>query len=84
MGVFEGIVVFVISWWLVLLPILSMGTQSQHEAGDVAHGTERAAPVVFRMRNKLVIATAGAVLITFLIWLAIRMGWLAFLLPQTA
>jgi predicted secreted protein len=84
MGIFEGIVVFVISWWLVLLPILSMGTQSQHEAGEVAHGTERAAPVVFKLKNKLLIATAGAVLITAALWLAIRMGWLVFLLPQAA
>lgn len=83
MGIFEGIVVFVISWWLVFLPSLSAGTRSQHEADDVIPGTERAAPVAISFRNKLLIATGGAALITFLLWLAIRLGWLAFLLPES-
>ena len=44
MGMFEAIVVFVISWWLVFLPTLSAGTRSQHEAGAVVPGSERGAP----------------------------------------
>jgi hypothetical protein len=31
---------------------------------------------------KIVVATAGAVAITFLIWLALRSGWLDFMIPR--
>ena len=82
MGIFEVIVVFVCSWWLVFLPILSAGTRSQHEADAVAPGTERGAPEKPGFVPKLMIATAGAALITFLIWLALFMGWLEFLIPK--
>lgn len=79
MGVFEGVMVFVISWWLVLLPILSMGTRSQHEAGAIVPGTERGAPEKITFTAKLLVATAGAAFITFLVWLVIRMHWLDFI-----
>ena len=82
MGAFEAIVVFICSWWLVLLPILSAGTRSQHEAGKVAPGTERGAPEKPGLLPKLLIATAGAPTITFLVWLALVMGWLEFLIPK--
>lgn len=82
MGIFEAIVVFVCSWWLVFLPILSAGTRSQHEAGLVSPGTERGAPEKMRFLPKILIATAGAVAITFLVWVGLFMGWLAFLFPK--
>ena len=81
MGVFEAIVVFVISWWLVLLPTLSMGSRSQHESGEVIRGTEPAAPVTFPFARKALISTVGAAIITGLIWLALQMGWLAAFVP---
>jgi len=82
MGVFEAIVVFICSWWLIFLPMLSAGTRSQHEAGEVIPGTERAAPVLVRWRGKIIIATAGAVAVTFLLWLALHMHWLDFMIPR--
>jgi predicted secreted protein len=82
MGVLESFVVFVISWWIVFLPTLSAGTRSQHEADSVSPGTDRAAPVKNAWLPKIVVATAGAVAITFLIWLALRSGWLDFMIPR--
>jgi predicted secreted protein len=82
MGVLESFVVFVISWWIVFLPTLSAGTRSQHEADSVSPGTDRAAPVKIAWLPKIVVATAGAVAITFLIWLALRSGWLDFMIPR--
>jgi predicted secreted protein len=82
MGVFEIIVVFACSWWLVFLPILSAGTRSQHESGSVLPGTERAAPERISWRPKVLIATAGAAAITLLVWLTLRFGWLAFMIPK--
>ncbi|MDZ4762026.1 MAG: DUF1467 family protein [Alphaproteobacteria bacterium] len=78
MGVFEAIVVFVISWWLVLLPILSAGTRSQEEAGVISPGTERAAPVRPRLVPKLMIATLGATALTALLWVTLYFGWIDF------
>jgi predicted secreted protein len=83
MGVFEVIVVFVISWWVVFLPSLSAGTRSQHEAGTVSPGSERGAPEKIAWKPKILIATGGAALITLLVWLTLRFGWLAFMVPKT-
>jgi predicted secreted protein len=82
MGVFEIIVVFVCSWWIVFLPILSAGTRSQHEAGTVSPGSDRAAPERISWRPKLLIATAGASAITLLVWCALNLGWLSFMIPK--
>jgi predicted secreted protein len=82
MGIFEAVVVFVGAWWLVFLPILSAGTRSQHEADTVSPGTERGAPERIAFLPKVLMATAGAAAITFLVWLAINMGWLDFMIPR--
>ena len=82
MGVLEVIVVFAISWWVVLLPILSAGTRSQHEAGVISPGSEPAAPERISWRPKILIATAGAAIITLLIWMTLTFGWLSFMIPK--
>jgi predicted secreted protein len=82
MGVLEVFVVFVISWWIVFLPTLSAGTRSQHEAGAVSPGTDRAAPEKIKWTPKIIIATAGAAAITLMLWLALRFGWLDFVIPR--
>jgi predicted secreted protein len=82
MGVFEAIVVFVISWWVVFLPSLSAGTRSQHEAGAVSPGSERGAPEKIAWKPKILVATAGATLITLLVSLVLSFGWLAFMIPK--
>jgi predicted secreted protein len=81
MGIFEGIVVFIISWWVIFLPSLSAGTRSQYEAGVVIPGSERGAPVRISWRPKILLATFGAAAITLLVWAALRFGWLAFMVP---
>ena len=82
MGIFEGIVVFISAWWLIFLPTLSAGTRSQHEAGPIIPGTERGAPAAVRWVWKFLIPTAGAAIVTFLLWLALHMHWLDFLIPR--
>jgi predicted secreted protein len=82
MGIFEAIVVFVCAWWLIFLPLLSAGTRSQHEAGAVIPGTEQGAPVGVGWRWKLIVPTVGAVLVTFLLWFALHMHLLDFMIPR--
>jgi predicted secreted protein len=76
MGPFEVIVVFVITWWLSFLPILTMGTQSQKEAGSVIPGTEEAAPVTPGIKKKVWIATAVAagVSVVAFVWSRLAAG----------
>lgn len=82
MGIFEAIVVFTGAWWLIFLPTLSAGQTSQREAGDVVPGSEGGAPVRVSWTRKLLIATVGAAAVTFLLWLALHMHWLDFMIPR--
>ncbi len=82
MGIFEAVVVYVCSWWLIFLPMLSAGTRSQEDAGAVIPGSERGAPEKISWRWKIIAPTAGAALITFLIWLTLHMHWLDFMIPR--
>jgi predicted secreted protein len=82
MGIFEAIVVFFSAWWVIFLPVLSAGTRSQHEAGEVIPGTDRSAPVRIQWLWKFLIPTIGAAAITFLLWLALHMHWLDFMIPK--
>lgn len=79
MGIFEAIVVYTGTWWLILLPTLSAGQTSQHQSGAVVPGTEGGAPVRVGWVAKLLIPTIGAAAVTFFLWLALHMGWLDFM-----
>ena len=82
MGILEIFVVFIMAWWLVFVPILSAGTRSQHEAGAVSPGSDPGAPEKIDFRPKLLIATGGAALITFLVWLALYFHMLDFFVSK--
>jgi len=43
-GVVNGLVVFLITWWLVVFMVLPIGIRSQEESGDVVAGSEPGAP----------------------------------------
>ncbi|HEV7692120.1 MAG TPA: DUF1467 family protein [Hyphomonadaceae bacterium] len=82
MGIFEAVVVFFISWWVVFLPTLSAGTRSQQDAGSVVPGSEAGAPERISWKPKFIIATVGAAAITLLIWMTLYFGWLSFMIPR--
>ncbi len=61
----QALIIFSISWWLVFLPSLSIGVQSQHEGeGEPIPGTEGGAPIRPMLLKKAKWATIGALLIT--------------------
>lgn len=67
MNIAQIIIVFAISWWLVFLPALSVGVQSQYEAEtDFSEGSDDGAPVVHMLGKKALWATIGAGIITAL------------------
>lgn len=82
MGIFEAAVVFVIAWWLFFLPSLSAGGRSQAEAGEVVPGSEPGAPERWNIRRKLLLATAGALTITALVWIALALDLFGGLIPE--
>lgn len=51
-GVVNGLVVFLIVWWLVVFTMLPIGVRSQEESGEIAEGTEPGAPVAHGLLKK--------------------------------
>ncbi|MDH7796032.1 MULTISPECIES: DUF1467 family protein [unclassified Beijerinckia] len=47
-----AIALFITIWWTVLFAVLPFGVRSQHEQGEVVHGTDPGAPVAPRLLMK--------------------------------
>ena len=58
MPISTGCAVFFLIWWVVLFAVLPWGVRSQHEAGEMAPGTDPGAPTVFHLGRKLAWTTA--------------------------
>lgn len=68
MGIAGALVVFFITWWVVLFAVLPLWVRRHDEIGeDVPPGTEPAAPAHPQIAKKLLVTTA----ITAVIWVAI-------------
>lgn len=64
LSIVELVIVFAISWWLVFIPVLGVGTESQDASGDVVSGSDAGAPTKHMLPKKAKWATIGAVIIT--------------------
>lgn len=51
-GIANGLVVFLITWWLVVFIMLPIGVRSQQEEGEIVEGTEPGAPVTPNLAKK--------------------------------
>ncbi|MDB5657132.1 MAG: hypothetical protein JWQ94_4745 [Tardiphaga sp.] len=49
--------IYFVIWWITLFLTLPFGVRSQHEDGTGADGTDPGAPVLARMRGKLIWTT---------------------------
>ncbi|MFP3920659.1 MAG: DUF1467 family protein [Dichotomicrobium sp.] len=58
-----AIAIYLICWWMVLFIVLPWGVRSQEEQGEVAEGSEPAAPVVPYIWRKFAITTVISALI---------------------
>ena len=67
MSIATAIAIYFIIWWVVLFAVLPWGVRSQHEGGTVAPGTDPGAPVIPRLRAKLIWTTIVAALV-FAVW----------------
>ncbi|GGG93882.1 hypothetical protein GCM10007420_06660 [Glycocaulis albus] len=64
-GFVEGLVVYLITWWIVIFTVLPLRIQGQYEAGDIVEGSEPGAPVNPRLKEKALLTT----FITSVLWL---------------
>lgn len=71
----ESIVVYVLTWWIVIFAVLPWGVRSPTE---FVPGQATSAPVRPRLWLKAGITTIVAAVIWLIIWGIIRMGWISF------
>lgn len=64
-GFVEGLVVYLITWWIVIFTVLPIRIQGQHETGEIVEGSEPGAPVNPRLKEKALLTTV----ITSVLWL---------------
>ena len=62
-------------WWVVLFAILPFGVRSQHEAGEIAHGTDPGAPVAPRLIAKALWTTLVSSIVFAGLWAYVA-GWI--------
>ena len=80
-GVVNGLVVFLIVWWLVIFTMLPIGVRSQEEAADVTEGTEPGAPVSPMLLKKAWWTTIVTSCIWIVYYAVTESGLVARLLP---
>lgn len=64
-GFVEGLVVYLITWWIVIFVVLPIRITGQHETGEIVDGSEPGAPVDPRLKEKAILTTV----ITSVLWL---------------
>ncbi len=57
MSIGFGIAIYFICWWMVLFTVLPLGIRTQEEDGEVAPGTEGAAPSDPKLLKKMILTT---------------------------
>jgi len=55
--------IYFIVWWLVLFAVLPFGVRSQHEADEIAPGTEHGAPTQFSFWRKMLVTTLVSLIV---------------------
>ena len=73
----EGIVVYVLIWWVVVFAVLPWGVRPASKA-EAVPGEMRGAPVRPRLLLKAGVTTLVAAVIWLLIWAIIQADWISF------
>jgi predicted secreted protein len=69
-SIFTALAIYFVIWWIVLFAVLPWGVHSQHEAGEMAPGTDPGAPVLPKLRSKLVWTTLVSTVV-FAAWFVV-------------
>ncbi|MCG8492520.1 MAG: DUF1467 family protein [Sneathiellales bacterium] len=76
MTIVGGIVIFSITWMVVLFTVLPWGVRSQLEEEDIEPGTVESAPVNPQIWKKFAITTLITGILFALFWSSIEFGWI--------
>lgn len=80
-GVVNGLVVFAITWWLVIFIMLPIGVRSQEESGEVVEGSEPGAPVAPMLAKKAGWTTITTSVIWIVYYVITESGVMAQFMP---
>lgn len=69
MGIGTGIAIYFVIWWTTLFITLPFGMRPQFETGEVAEGTEAAAPARPQLLKRMIANTILAGVVFLLYWL---------------
>ena len=72
----SALAIYFVIWWVTLFVTLPFGVRSQMEAGASSDGTDPGAPMLARMRAKLLWTTMISAVIFAVGWFAYQQGWL--------
>lgn len=72
---------YAVFWWLVLFMVLPMGIRTSEGEGGIAYP---AAPVRPRLRRKLLLTSAFALIPSSLLQLGLQMGWFSWVLDRSS
>jgi predicted secreted protein len=78
MSIFGGIVVYVITWWMVFFAVLPVGVRRNRSPQE---GNDPGAPENARLWTKAAITTIVAGILTWLVWMALDQDWLSLSRP---
>lgn len=76
MSITAALVLFAITWFLVLFVVLQIRFQSQDEAGDVVAGTHRSASAKENVGQSAKITTVVTAVIWVVLYLVITSGYI--------
>ena len=72
----SALAIYFVMWWIVLFVTLPFGVSSQLESGTRGDGTDPGAPVLTRMRSKLIWTTLLSAALFAIGWAAYRADYL--------
>lgn len=76
MGLYTGIMVFVVTWWIVIFAVLPWGNNDPPEVVEQGHATS--APAKPKLLLKFLVTTVVTVVIWIAIDQAVRHGLISF------
>jgi predicted secreted protein len=74
MTITAALVLFSVTWFMVLFCVLPVRFQSQDEAGEVVAGTPKSAPQNLNLGRKMKITTAITVVLFAMLYIVINSG----------
>ena len=71
----SALAIYFVVWWITLFVTLPFGVRSQHEGIASAEGTDPGAPMLARMRAKLMWTTILSAIVFGVGWLGYQYGY---------